>query len=97
MSASKNVSRGPASAQDCLGVWCACVCVCLLPTLLPGVGVGLMLQQCVTAGDHGTQTLRLPPQPTSQFSGSQMSPRCFSLPAWLRAVHVCVYFGRPTL
>lgn len=37
-----------------------------------------------------------PPQPASQFSGSQMSPRCFSLPAWLRAVRVYVYFGQPT-
>lgn len=61
--------------------------------------LGMLARQCVTLGDHRTQTSGscqpLPGQlpTTSLFSSSQMSPRCSLLPAWLRAMDVRVYFG----
>lgn len=50
----------------------------------------------VTAAHRLSPAPSCPPQPASLCSRRQMSPRCFSLPAWLRAVRVCVYFGQPT-
>lgn len=107
MSASENLCSQPRCEQ---GSWqslglprvrvCMCVCAhaCVCSTLAGrrGACCRVSMRLWVTTAHRQSPAPSGPPQPASLFSGSQMSPRCFSLPAWLRAVCVCIYFGQPT-
>ena len=92
MSASENpCSPAPCEQGSCQATGTApsvraCVSVCLHTG---SVRPRAIVTHCPPPAVSG------PPQLASQFSGRQLSPRCFSLPAWLRAVRVCVYFGQP--
>lgn len=105
MSASENVcppgpsvSKNPARSLGCPECMCVHVCMCMPVSCWGGRGACCRgsVHLWVTTAQRPSPDLSGPPQPASPFSGSQMSPRCFSLPAWLRAVRVCVYFGQPT-
>lgn len=85
--------RVPGTAQSV----CACVFICLCASSVPVGSVCWRgsVRPWVSMAHKPSPAVSGPPQLASQFSGRQMSPRCFSLPAWLRAVRVCVYFGQP--